>query len=535
MTNEPDFISLPGLKTPVETLKKLLDASNSSNDHINIQGPRGAGKSYLVGFLKEYLWHYDQLEIDCEELNQDTIESWLSAYNKKEKLLILDNIQAVGKLSDSYSEEYKLLKHLFKKTRVVIVGRREELMLPPSIKDYLTCSVDIPPLRKRRDDIFYFLAQQNRDNNPGFTISSGILLKMIGYHWPGNLWELKRVIHCLKARAPLPVEFDSNGFFDSLFSKFADVGCDNNSLQTALRVCFAGLVPLGEGTPSPDLEFKFERDDPSAAIEVIIDPYFSDITLNEREFKYVIKSLLQLIYGPKAFLLDTNLSDVPCFGEDAIGTIDWALREVERWEPGQSSRGQNNLRYSLDPEFDNHFFSLPLFSENLLKTEIDATKTFLNACKKEYSKRSQMLQDISNPQDVSNQTESAHAEARYTIFNQQLNINQNTVNNIDNSRVINISQSTKTESDQRKQNTRNEDEAYQDIVIETSSSGPEMIDGRDRILAFFSPAVWNTVKKWMLEYGIPKPADGNTWRLPLLDAIEIKSQKASYYKKNKKM
>jgi transcriptional regulator with PAS, ATPase and Fis domain len=61
--------------------------------------------------------------------------------------------------------------------------------------------LEIPPLRKRVDDIpvlaEYFLNLFRHEATQTITgISSGALAKLCNYHWPGNIRELRNVIHC---------------------------------------------------------------------------------------------------------------------------------------------------------------------------------------------------------------------------------------------------------------------------------------------------------------------------------------------------
>lgn len=62
----------------------------------------------------------------------------------------------------------------------------------------------------------------------------------------------------------------------------------------------------------------------------------------------------------------------------------------------------------------------------------------------------------------------------------------------------------------------------------------DFFDGRDTILDFFGPATWNTVKKWVEEYGIQAPDKGCKWSLKIKDACAIKAEKKNYYKKKHK-
>ncbi len=62
-------------------------------------------------------------------------------------------------------------------------------------------SFELPPLRKRKDDIQvladYFISNFNQKFGQNLNgISEQLLNKMKNYHWPGNVRELKHMIEC---------------------------------------------------------------------------------------------------------------------------------------------------------------------------------------------------------------------------------------------------------------------------------------------------------------------------------------------------
>ena len=60
-------------------------------------------------------------------------------------------------------------------------------------------SIEIPPLRDRREDIpelvTYFINKYNHRLNRSFSgVSDGLIARMMSYHWPGNVRELEHLI-----------------------------------------------------------------------------------------------------------------------------------------------------------------------------------------------------------------------------------------------------------------------------------------------------------------------------------------------------
>ncbi len=60
------------------------------------------------------------------------------------------------------------------------------------------CRIDVPPLRRRRDDIpplaRHFLAAINRQTGRNLSLTHETLLRLRRYEWPGNLYELESFI-----------------------------------------------------------------------------------------------------------------------------------------------------------------------------------------------------------------------------------------------------------------------------------------------------------------------------------------------------
>jgi transcriptional regulator with PAS, ATPase and Fis domain len=69
--------------------------------------------------------------------------------------------------------------------------------------------INIPPLRKRRDDIYPLVMQNLKRVNEKYGLDKRLDPKamdaLIGYHWPGNVRELENIVERLVVTSPEPV------------------------------------------------------------------------------------------------------------------------------------------------------------------------------------------------------------------------------------------------------------------------------------------------------------------------------------------
>ena len=75
-------------------------------------------------------------------------------------------------------------------------------------------SVEIPPLRERREDIVplarFFLSRLNKKYNKTKILSYSAIRRLEHYRWPGNVRELRNVIERLFITSPTDIlEFES--------------------------------------------------------------------------------------------------------------------------------------------------------------------------------------------------------------------------------------------------------------------------------------------------------------------------------------
>jgi len=230
-TKEISFI----YKSPeMENIMKIVKKVAKTDANVLILGENGTGKELIAQKIHELSARKDEIfmNIDMAALNENLFESELFGYKKgaftdaKEDrtgkfetanggTLFLDEI---GNLS--YLMQAKLLTSLQNRT-ISKLGSSETVSIDVRLisatnkdleqfveenlfrEDLLyrinTVKITIPPLRERKDDIipllnFYMDYFANRYNKPGLKINNKAIDKIIAYHWPGNIRELKHTV-----------------------------------------------------------------------------------------------------------------------------------------------------------------------------------------------------------------------------------------------------------------------------------------------------------------------------------------------------
>lgn len=205
---------------------------------ILIRGERGTGKELLARFihLVSQRCNFPYVIINCAAFNKDLFEAEMFGYqkgaytgateSKPGKLEIAHKgtlfLDEVANMSRSVQEkllrviEYQQFERLGG-TKPINVDVRiiaatnadlDEMMQKgeflPDLYDRLSfAEINIPPLRKRRDDIplliDYFLRQLHKEipdlEEKRFT--SAAINDLQTYHWPGNIRQLKNIIERL--------------------------------------------------------------------------------------------------------------------------------------------------------------------------------------------------------------------------------------------------------------------------------------------------------------------------------------------------
>ena len=220
-----------------KAIKKVLDQINmvaSTDISILIYGETGSGKEVIANFIHNRSLRKNNpfVAIDCGALPDSLIESELfgfekgsftGAYERKPGKFELANggtlfLDEVGNLP--LSQQQKLLRVLDTK-KVLPIGSKKEKRVNTRViaatnKDlselvekgefrsdlYYRLSefvIEIPPLRKRQEDIPIIVGNLIREANLELgksvrSVSEEAMNKLMNYNWPGNVRELRNVI-----------------------------------------------------------------------------------------------------------------------------------------------------------------------------------------------------------------------------------------------------------------------------------------------------------------------------------------------------
>lgn len=226
-------------------MKNVLDLSKRASQScstIVLYGESGSGKEVIAKFIHSVSPRKKEpfISINCAAIPANLLESELFGYekgaftdaNKKGKIglfeladngtLFLDEINSLplplqGKIL-RFIETQELTRvgsTKAKKIDVRIIAATNEDLKSMVYKDefredlYFRLNVipiEIPPLRKRKDDILalcsFFLESFNKDNKKNKKLSSSVLDILENYEWPGNVRELRNIIERLVVMCP---------------------------------------------------------------------------------------------------------------------------------------------------------------------------------------------------------------------------------------------------------------------------------------------------------------------------------------------
>ncbi len=221
----------PSMKRMVAMAQKAA----RQNSTILIQGESGTGKEWFAHALHQASQRAGGpfITVNCAAIPEQLLESEFFGYDegaftgarKKGKYGKLDMAHGgtlfLDEIGDmSLSLQSKILRVLQEKefyrvggtekvavdVRVIAATNKplETLLSEKKFREDLfyrlnVVSFDLPPLRERRDDIpsliDYFIKELNSTLNTNITgISDDALGRLMGYHWPGNIRELRNVI-----------------------------------------------------------------------------------------------------------------------------------------------------------------------------------------------------------------------------------------------------------------------------------------------------------------------------------------------------
>ena len=223
-----------GSDTFQAVLKVALKLAQMEVSNILLLGESGTGKGLLAKFIHKCSRRKEKsfIQINCAAVPESLLEAELFGYEKgaftgaqengKVGLIELSHkgtlfLDEIGELP--LSLQSKLLKY-FDDNEVMRIGGVKSRKVDCTIiaatnrnleaqvrkkqfrKDLFyrinTFTINVPPLRERPEDIFdlvnYYLAAYNKLFRTKKKISPAALEKLQGYHFPGNVRELKNII-----------------------------------------------------------------------------------------------------------------------------------------------------------------------------------------------------------------------------------------------------------------------------------------------------------------------------------------------------
>lgn len=213
-----------------ESAKHVAAASST----VLILGESGVGKEVLAKWIHQMSQRVNQpyMTVNCSAIPENLIESELFGYEKgaftgaqstgKAGLFELAHkgtifLDEIGELP--FAMQSKLLRVLQEKevrrigsgkpipvdVRVIAATNRslEKMVAEGTFREDLYYRINvipftIPPLRERKEDIpmliAHFLNEFNQMYDRDIEMSPVVLNRLMGYHWPGNVRQLKNII-----------------------------------------------------------------------------------------------------------------------------------------------------------------------------------------------------------------------------------------------------------------------------------------------------------------------------------------------------
>ena len=223
----------------MKELLLLVERAAKSESSVLIQGESGVGKELIAQSIHRFSPRYGQafIDINCGAIQDTLLESEMFGYEKgaftnadssKPGLFELADhgtlfLDEIGELSPRL--QVKLLRVLETRTffrvggvkqvkvdiRLVAATNKnlqEEVQGNRFRQDLLyrinTVTVEIPPLRERKDDVPILVEHfvRNSANKTPVSISAEAMELMSEYTWPGNVRELRNVIERALVLAP---------------------------------------------------------------------------------------------------------------------------------------------------------------------------------------------------------------------------------------------------------------------------------------------------------------------------------------------
>lgn len=277
-----DFGAMVGKSRKVRAILELAQAVAPTNSSVLITGETGTGKELLARFIHELSPRRDKpfVRVNCASLPSGLVESELFGHEKgaftgAEQLrpgkfelanggaLFLDEIgemplEAQAKLlrvlQDGIIERVGSTQSLEVDVRIIAATNADltEAMGEGRFRSDLfyrlhVFPIEVPPLRERPQDIpllaRHFLEKNRLEfKRPCQDIDDDSLQKLLEYHWPGNIRELKNIIERAMILSHSKLLTIDDAFFPRSSSqetgaspKLKDL--ERHRIQEALKVC----------------------------------------------------------------------------------------------------------------------------------------------------------------------------------------------------------------------------------------------------------------------------------------------------------
>jgi DNA-binding NtrC family response regulator len=224
-----------GSSPPMQQVYRLIAKCAPTNTTVLLTGESGTGKELVARAVHHNSLRKDKpfVPVDCSALSENLLESELFGHvkgsftgavsNKKGMIEIADGgtlfLDEIGNIP--LSIQAKLLRVIQERefravgdTRTQTANFRliaatnkdlKAMVADGSFRDDLFYRIDIfpieiPPLRKRRDDIpalaFHFLNVLSKELGKNVTgFSEGAMQVLVNHDWPGNVRELENTVH----------------------------------------------------------------------------------------------------------------------------------------------------------------------------------------------------------------------------------------------------------------------------------------------------------------------------------------------------
>jgi two-component system, NtrC family, response regulator PilR len=322
LTDKEKFENIVGKNHQMLKIYQLIDTISQTDSTVLISGESGTGKELIAKAIhkKSPREKNEFISINCGALPENLLESELfghckgaftDAYKDKEGLLELADkgtilLDEVGEMSQKM--QVKLLRAI-QERKIRRVGSNREIEVDVRIiaatnKDLMegmksgefrsdlyyrlnVISINVPPLRERKDDIplllNYFLKYYNKRFNreiEGF--QKEILDLFLDYSWPGNIRELENFVE----RA---VALEKNKF----------IGLDTLPTELIFNISEKNALEIDIGAMLVDGNFDYSQYIDDVSRKIIL----KALELNNSNIKKTAE-MLKLNYRSLRYLLD---------------------------------------------------------------------------------------------------------------------------------------------------------------------------------------------------------------------------------------